>query len=176
MKLLLHTCCGPCTIYPLHVLRQNNYDVYGYFYSANIHPYTECKKRFETLEHYARENDLEIIAPDTYDIENFLQNIVFREKNRCFFCYHARLKATASIAKKGKFDCFSTTLLYSKYQNHQAIRTIGETVEKQMGIPFFYMDFRSGWKEGISESKRLKLYRQQYCGCIYSEKERYFRK
>jgi len=79
------------------------------------------------------------------------------------------------MAKKGKFDFFSTTLLYSKFQNHELIKTFGESIGKSVGIPFYYEDFRTGWKEGIETSKQLGMYRQQYCGCIYSEKERYYK-
>ncbi len=105
----------------------------------------------------------------------FLQKIVFRESNRCAICYHERLKATAQIAKKGKFDYFSSTLLYSKFQKHELIQSIGKAIGDSLGIPFYYRDFREGWKEGIETSKRLSLYRQQYCGCIYSEKDRYYK-
>ncbi len=146
----------------------------GYFYRHNIHPFTECMKREETLKSWAETVSLKLIIQEGYDLELFLRNILFREKERCLFCYHDRLTATALMAKKGRFDAFSTTLLYSKFQKHDAIRSIGESLSQTYGIPFFYEDFREGWKEGISESKRLGLYRQQYCGCIYSEKERYF--
>lgn len=146
----------------------------GFFYPHNIHPYTECLKRQETLIQYSGQINLKVIYQDGYDLEGFLQKIVFREKDRCTICYHERLKATAIIARKGRFDSFSTTLLYSRFQNHEKIRAIGESVGKAAGIIFYYCDFRSGWKHGIEESKRLGLYRQQYCGCIYSEKERYF--
>jgi predicted adenine nucleotide alpha hydrolase (AANH) superfamily ATPase len=149
-------------------------EVMGYFYRHNIHPFTECMKREETLKSWAETVSLKLIIQEGYDLELFLRNILFREKERCLFCYHDRLTATALMAKKGRFDAFSTTLLYSKFQKHDAIRSIGESLSQTYGIPFFYEDFREGWKEGISESKRLGLYRQQYCGCIYSEKERYF--
>jgi predicted adenine nucleotide alpha hydrolase (AANH) superfamily ATPase len=111
-----------------------------------------------------------------YEIETFLQNVAFREADRCVYCYHDRLTTTAQFAKKGKFDAYTTTLLYSKFQKHAQIRAIGEAVGKKIGVPFFYKDFRDGWKEGIDESKRLEMYRQQYCGCIFSEKDRYYRK
>jgi hypothetical protein len=149
-------------------------EVMGYFYRHNIHPFTECMKREETLKSWAETVSLKLIIQEGYDLELFLRNILFREKERCLFCYHDRLTATALMAKKGRFDAFSTTLLYSKFQKHDAIRSIGESLSQTYDIPFFYEDFREGWKEGISESKRLGLYRQQYCGCIYSEKERYF--
>ena len=175
MKILLHICCAPCSIYPIDLMRDQRHDVMGYFYRSNIHPFTECLKREQTLVDYARQIDLKLIIAEDYDLESFIQNIAFREKNRCQYCYHQRLLTTAKLAKRGKFDRFSTTLLYSKYQNHEAIRSIGEALSKQIGIPFFYEDFRVGWKEGIQTSKQLGMYRQQYCGCIYSEKERYYK-
>ena len=175
MKLLLHTCCAPCSISPVKFLREQNLDVMGYFYRNNIHPYTECLKRQETLESYAKKIDFRVIYQDGYDLNGFIRNVVFRESNRCSYCYHERLRATALVAKHGKFDYFSTTLLYSKFQKHDTIRSIGESVSSSVGVPFYYHDFRVGWKNGIEESKRIGLYRQQYCGCIYSEKERYFK-
>jgi predicted adenine nucleotide alpha hydrolase (AANH) superfamily ATPase len=108
-------------------------------------------------------------------MEDFIQNVVFRESERCNYCYHDRLRSTALLARRGKFDYFSTTLLYSKHQKHDLIRSIGESIAKSTDIPFLYQDFREGWKEGIEGSKQMGLYRQQYCGCIYSEKERFFR-
>jgi predicted adenine nucleotide alpha hydrolase (AANH) superfamily ATPase len=176
MKLLLHTCCGPCSIYPVHVLQKKKYDIMGYFFRSNIHPYTECLKRQETLAGYVQSIGIKLIVQEDYDLEGFLQNMVFREKDRCRFCYHDRLQATALLAKRGKFDLFSTTLLYSRFQNHEAIRDIGEAVGKTVGVPFYYHDFRAGWQEGIEASKLLGMYRQSYCGCIYSEKERYYRR
>lgn len=175
MKVLLHTCCGPCTIYPLKLLKGENIEVMGFFYRHNIHPFSECLKREETLLEYAQKMDIRVICQQTYELERFLQSVAFREKDRCRFCYHDRLSAAARVAKKGKFDTFSSTLLYSRFQNHDLIRQTGESVGKEQGIPFLYRDFRDGWKEGIEESKSLNMYRQQYCGCIYSEKDRYYK-
>ncbi|CCK80605.1 epoxyqueuosine reductase QueH [Desulfobacula toluolica] len=175
MKLLLHTCCAPCSIYPVKVLRQMDMDVMGFFYRHNIHPFQECQKREETLKHYSDSIGLRVIYQQDYKMEEFLQSVVFREKDRCRYCYHDRLKATARVARKGKFDAFSTTLLYSKFQNHERIIKTGESIARQYDVKFFYQDFREGWKFGIEESKRLGMYRQQYCGCIYSEKDRYFK-
>jgi len=175
MKILLHICCGPCAVYPVDRLRQDGHEVMGFFFRHNIHPYTECLKRQQTLETYAGQIDLKVIYQQGYDLERFLQKIIYRENNRCPICYHERLSATARLAEKSKFDAFSTTLLYSKFQNHDLIRSMGESLGKSFGIPFYYEDFRTGWKEGIQQSKALNMYRQQYCGCIYSEKDRYFR-
>jgi len=175
LKILLHICCAPCSIYPVKFLREQGLDVMGFFYKHNIHPYTECLKRKEALESYSKEIDLRVIYQEGYDLEGFIRNVVFRESNRCSYCYHERLRSTALVAKHGRFDYFTSTLLYSKFQKHDTIKTMGESIGSSVGVPFYYHDFRVGWKDGIEESKRIGLYRQQYCGCIYSEKERYFK-
>jgi len=175
VKILLHTCCGPCTIYPTDVLRNEGFDVMGFFYRNNIHPYTECLKRQVTLQDYADRIELKVIVQEGYDLEGFIRNVVYRESDRCRHCYHDRLRTTALMAKRGKFDYFTSTLLYSKFQKHDIIRSLGESVGNSIGVPFYYQDFREGWKEGVDRSKQLGMYRQQYCGCIYSEKERFFR-
>ena len=175
MKVLMHSCCGPCTIYPLEVLRDEGHIVMGYYYRHNIHPYTECLRRQETLEHYAAEQKLRVIIQEGYDMEGFIRNVAFREKERCRYCYHDRLRAAALVARKGKFDAFTSTLLYSRHQKHDLIHEMGDAIGRETGVPFFYRDFRVGWKVGIETSKKLGMYRQPYCGCIYSEKERYYR-
>jgi predicted adenine nucleotide alpha hydrolase (AANH) superfamily ATPase len=175
MKILLHICCAPCAIYPLERLRDAGAEVMGFFYRRNIHPYTECLRREEALEAYSKSIGFDVIYQKGYDIEDFIRNIAFREKDRCRFCYYDRLRSTALIAKRGKFDAFSTTLLYSKFQKHGEIQSIGESIGKSMGVKFHYEDFRKGWKKGIDASKSLGMYRQSYCGCIYSEKERYYK-
>ncbi|MFV9689824.1 MAG: epoxyqueuosine reductase QueH [Desulfobacteria bacterium] len=176
MKVLLHICCAPCAIYCLNALRSESFRVLGFFYNHNIHPYQEYVRRRDTLKTYADQVDLKVIYQDEYDLETFLQNVVFRETDRCSYCYHSRLKYAAIVARRGKFDYFTTTLLYSKFQKHDLIRSIGENIAAEQGVPFLYRDFRKGWKQGIRISKELKMYRQQYCGCIYSEKDRYWKK
>lgn len=175
MKILLHICCAPCAIYPLRILRSEGFEVMGFFYNRNIHPFQECQRRENALKTYAEHENLEVIYQDGYDMETFIQNVVFREEERCSYCYHDRLKTTAVIARHGKFDYFTSTLLQSKFQKHDTVRSIGESLGKSYGVPFLYRDFREGWKEGIETSKRLNMYRQQYCGCIYSEKERFYK-
>jgi epoxyqueuosine reductase len=173
MKLLLHICCAPCTIYPLKVLREQGTNVHGFFYNPNIHPYQEFRRRLGTLEEFAPVASLPLQVDGRYAVEEFLRLVVFREEQRCRFCYGMRLQAAAIAAKQGNFDAFSATLLYSRFQKHELIREIGEQIGREVGVPFYYADFRPGWQEGINESKRLGLYRQNYCGCIYSEKERF---
>ncbi|MFP4039141.1 MAG: epoxyqueuosine reductase QueH [Desulfosudaceae bacterium] len=175
MKILLHVCCAPCAIYPRQVLTGQGMTVMGYFYQSNIHPYSECLKRRQAVERYSHICDMRFIYQEEYNLEGFLRGVAFRESNRCLYCYHERLRSTALLARRGKFDYFTTTLLYSKFQKHQLIREMGEAIGKSAGVPFYYHDFREGWKEGIAESKRLNLYRQQYCGCVYSEKERFYK-
>lgn len=173
MKILLHICCAPCSITTVRDLRAEGLSVMGFFYRHNIHPYTEMQRRQAALEAYAPTIDLRVIYQEGYDLEGFLRRTVFREAVRCRICYHDRLRATARVARRGKFDAFTSTLLYSRHQQHEAIREIGEAAGREAGVAFLYRDFRPGWKEGIEASKRLGMYRQQYCGCIYSEKERY---
>ncbi|WP_258165168.1 epoxyqueuosine reductase QueH [Syntrophus aciditrophicus] len=171
----MHVCCAPCTIYPLKFLRDCNHDVHGFFFNPNIHPYLEYCRRRDALRAYAEEENLPIIWKDNYDLEQFLRTVVFRESDRCRFCYYSRMSYAVHIAKKGKYDGFTSTLLYSKYQNHELIRSIGENLAKENGVSFIYHDFREGWESGIRISKSRGIYRQQYCGCIYSEKDRYYK-
>jgi len=175
MKVLLHICCANCAIYPIKSMREEDLEVMGFFYRHNIHPYTECLRRQEALEAYAEQIDLKVIYQEGYDLEGFIRNVAFRETERCNYCYHDRLRSTALLAKRGKFDYFTSTLLYSKHQKHALIRSIGDSIGKSVGIPFLYQDYREGWKEGIECSKQMGLYRQHYCGCIYSEKERFLK-
>ncbi len=172
-KVLVHICCAPCFLYPYEVLLKENYKVHGLFYNPNIHPYTEYQKRLQSLKEFGERENIKIIWRDDYNLEDFLRGVIFREERRCLFCYHMRLKETAILARHGKFSFFTSTLLYSKYQDHESICRIGESLAKKYEVEFLYRDFREGWKEGIEKSKALGLYRQKYCGCIYSERDRY---
>ena len=176
MRILLHICCANCAVYPLTFLRERGHEVYGFFFNPNIHPYQEYIRRFGSVRDLARRYDLPLIVRDEYRLDEFLQNTVFREAVRCRYCYHTRLKATAQVARRGRFDAFTTTLLYSKQQQHALIKEIGESLAKERGIPFLYEDFREGWKTGIAISLQEGFYRQQYCGCIYSERDRFLGK
>jgi hypothetical protein len=175
MKVLLHTCCGPCAIYPVEYLREKELEVWSYFYNPNIHPYTEFVRRRETLEAYAQNAGFKVILDDEYSMEEFLRAVVYREDRRCRVCYAMRLRKTARLAKDEGYDCFTTTLLVSPYQKHNLIRQAGEAAADEYGIPFYYADFRPGYQSAVAFSKKTGMYRQQYCGCIYSEKERFYR-
>ncbi len=175
MKLLLHMCCGPCAVHPYEILK-SDYEVTGFFYNPNIHPYTEYKKRMETAQQFADRSGFRLIKIDEYKLDEFLRNAAFRESQRCIMCYADRLERAASVAKKGNFDAFSTTLLVSPFQKHDIIRKVGEQAAHKYGVEFVYRDFRTGFKQGVEKSKEMELYRQSYCGCIYSERDRYLQK
>ena len=172
-KVLLHVCCGPCATYPVPFLREKGYRVTGFFGNPNIHPYSEYTNRKEGLQKFAEVADLAVIYEPDYDPASYFQNVSFREGNRCFYCYTMRLEQTARYAKKGKFDYFTSTLLVSKYQKHDMIIEVAETMAAKYQVPFLYFDFREGFRETGIRAKEMELYRQQYCGCLYSEYERY---
>lgn len=176
MKILLHICCGPCAIYPLAFLRQQGHEVTGWFHNPNIHPCREFRRRIEALEEFARTKHFPVEIDRSYGLRDYLRRAVFHEDNRCAICYDMRLLPTAERAAAQGFEAFSSTLLYSKYQNHSLLQSKGEALAAQFSIPFFYHDFREGWQQGIDEAIAMNLYRQPYCGCIYSEQERYDRK
>lgn len=173
MNILLHACCGPCTIYPLSVLKSQNHDVTAYFNNPNIHPYKEFKRRLNTLKEYAKSEDFLLISEEQYGLTEFLQKVVFKEKLRCPVCYEMRLESTAKYAAENGFDGFTTTLLYSRYQNHDLLIDRCEKLAQTHSLRFVYEDFRLGWQQGIDLSIEKDMYRQPYCGCIYSEQERY---
>jgi len=173
MKILLHICCANCAIYPVEQINEKGNEVIGYFFNPNIHPYQEYQKRLEALKQYSESVGLRVIWRDDYLLEEFLRNVSHRVEERCLYCYSVRLEAADREAKNRGFDQFSTTLLQSTHQNHAQIRETGERIARELGIPFYYEDFRTGWKRGVEVSKAMGLYRQQYCGCIYSEKERF---
>lgn len=173
MKVILHICCAPCSIYSLKTLRDEGMDVTGYFYNPNIHPYSEFLKRLLTLENYAKLSLMPLIVEKEYNLMSFLKGAMEYGKDRCIFCYKIRLERAFTKALDEKFDAVTTTLLYSKYQRHEEIKKIGLELSSIYSIPFIYKDFRIGWKEGIEASKKLNMYRQNYCGCIFSEYERY---
>jgi len=173
MKLLLHVCCGPCATYPVPFLREKGYETWGFFYNPNIHSFAEHLKRRESFYRYAEAAGLMTIDSGEYDFERYWQAVSFREGRRCFYCYHIRLEQTARVARRGEFDGFTTTLLVSPFQKHDLIRETGEALAEKYGVAFLYFDFRDGFRDTVAKSKALGLYRQQYCGCMFSEVERF---
>ncbi|MBQ5682818.1 MAG: epoxyqueuosine reductase QueH [Peptococcaceae bacterium] len=173
MNTLLHTCCAPCSIHCVNTLRQEGIEPVSYWFNPNIHPYTEYRSRKTTLEEYAKSINMRLVIDNTYGLRNFVKNVIDDLDHRCFYCYQVRLDETARYAAEHHFDSFTTTLLVSPYQKHEALIQAGETAAKKYGVPFLYRDFRPGFKDGQQKARELELYMQKYCGCIFSEEERY---
>lgn len=172
-KVLLHICCGPCSITTVQTLQDMGYEVTGLFYNPNIHPLMEYARRRDGCLEVAEKLGFKVIIKDEeYHPQTWFRSVSYREDNRCFHCYADRMERVASIAKRGGFSYFTTTLLYSKFQKHDDIASLGRDMENTK-TRFLYHDFREGWKSGIDQSKEWGIYRQQYCGCLYSENERY---
>ena len=173
MKIFFHICCAPCALYPYYRMKEEGMEPTGFFYNPNIHPYTEYKKRLDAVKEFSLRVGLDVLLRDGYDLDEYLCHVAGKGSNRCEQCYRMRLGAAAAVAKGKGFRLFTTSLLYSKYQKHDIIKGVAGEMGAEYGIEFFYEDFRQGWREGIMESKAMGLYRQQYCGCIYSERDRY---
>ncbi|WP_284152417.1 epoxyqueuosine reductase QueH [Desulfofustis limnaeus] len=173
MNLLLHVCCAPCLLYPAHVLHTDDISFTCYFFNPNIHPFKEFKKRLDTFRELSRQRNYQVIIESSYGLKIFLRSIVFKEEKRCSLCHFLRMKKTFEVAASHGFDSVSSTLLYSRFQDHRSIKTLSDELSLAYGMRFYYRDFRVGWDQGVFESKRLSLYRQPYCGCVYSEQERY---
>lgn len=173
MKMLIHICCANCAAYPVSVLRGRGVELSGFWFNPNIHPYMEYKNRLDAVRKLGRLWDLDIEYNDYYGLQEYLLNVVGRESSRCEYCYSARLEQTAMKARELKADAFSTTLLVSPYQKFDMILEIGRMLQERHSVEFYAEDFRCGYREGRRLAGTMDLYRQQYCGCIYSEMERY---
>jgi len=164
-------------MYPLGALAGEGHDITAFWYNPNIHPYKEYERRLETLKELVAARDIPLIYRDGYDLEDFLARIIPTPRpGHCRLCYRMRLEEAARAAAAGDFSAFTTSLLISPYQKHEVIKEEGEAAAARHGVGFFYEDFRSHWREGVTLSKEAGMYRQPYCGCIFSEKERYWRK
>ena len=184
MRVLLHSCCGPCVSGCMEMLAAERIGITLLWYNPNIHPYTEYAHRKESfLQLCASENQQPIII-DEYGLRDFIRGIgsnletgpASDNAERCRYCYRTRLERTAREACKHGFDTFSTSLLVSPYQQHDVIRTLGEEIAEQYRIGFFYRDFRPHFRPGQARARSMGLYMQKYCGCIFSEEERFAKK
>ena len=172
-SLLLHTCCAPCATYCIKHWQQKGLEATAFWYNPNIHPFTEHQHRLETMQSFAQATNLPLIVAEGYDIVKYFQAVVGHEKERCSYCFRLRLSRTALLAKERGFDAFTTTLLISPYQKHELLKEVGLEVAQKEGIEFVLEDLRSGYNESRRMSQELELYRQRYCGCVYSEWERF---
>ena len=179
-KLLLHSCCAPCSSHVITLLTKY-FDITILYYNPNISPIEEYQKRKEEqirlIKSIEKINKIDIIDCD-YDNEIYNEKIKGYEScpekgARCTICFNIRLEKTASIAKENSFDYFCTTLTVSPYKNSDLINQIGEELSKKYNIKWLYSDFKkeNGYKDSIELSKKYNLYRQNYCGCIYSKRK-----
>ena len=179
--LLLHTCCAPCSSAVIERLAQD-FKITVFYYNPNIEPYEEYLKRKEEqkkfLKVFPSPNPLNFLYCD-YENEEFKKLALGLEKEkeggpRCFRCYRLRLLKTAQKAKEFGFDYFTTSLSISPYKNAQKLNEIGLELEQVCGVSYLVSDFKKndGYKKSILFSKEYNLYRQDYCGCVYSKKER----
>ena len=174
MKLLMHTCCAPCSVYCIDSLRKEGIEPTVYWYNPNIHPYTEYKSRRDTLKEYTNSIKINAIFEEEYGLEEFCKNVIGNLNTRCEdYCYKIRLERTAQYAKEHGFEAITTTLLVSPYQKHEILKNMCELLSDKYGLKFLYRDFRVGFREGQSKARELGLYMQKYCGCIFSEESRY---
>lgn len=174
MKLLLHICCGPCALYPIKQLAASRFkEITGFYYNPNIHPPSEYKRRRHALAEAEARLGFKVLYPP-YKMEEYFRKIVSKEDSpdRCRLCWELRLSETADFAKENGFSAFTTTLLISPYQNHGLVKDIGEAIAGKKGVEFYYEDFRKGFRESQGDAKKSDMYRQKYCGCVFSELER----
>lgn len=172
MRLLLHTCCAPCSVYCIDSLRKEGIEPTIYWFNPNIHPYMEYKARRDCLKEYTKRINVDAIFEERYGLRDFCKNVVDDLDNRCKnYCYLVRLEQTAKYAKENGFDSFSTTLLVSPYQNHEALVEVANNMATKYGVEFVYRDFRIGFREGQAKARELGLYMQKYCGCVFSEEQ-----
>ena len=175
MKTLLHICCAPCANQCIEVLRADHFEVAGFWYNPNIHPYTEFRFRRESVRQYAPTIDLPLIENNNYALRPFIRAVAEDIAHRCGTCYEMRLMETARQAKELGFDSFTSSLFISPYQNHELMRQVAEKAAAEYGVEFLYRDFRPYFKAGQEKARELGFYMQKYCGCVFSEEERYIK-
>ena len=174
-RILLHICCGPCAIAPLLRLAEAGWEVVGLFANDNIQPAAEWLRRRDGAARVAKRLGIEL-AIDAYDPLPHMRRSLADPAGRCRPCWAERLERSAAKARGLGCDAFTSSLLYSKYQDHAAITDLGQAAAATYGVPFHYADYRVHWDEGIALSREWEIYRQPYCGCVLSELDRYAKK
>lgn len=175
MKTLLHICCAPCANQCIEVLRGDKIEVTGFWYNPNIHPYTEYRARRDCLREYAGTIDLPLLEKNEYALRPFVRAVAEDLEHRCVKCYEMRLFEAAKAAKEGGFDSFTSSLFISPYQNFELMRETAERAAKEYNVEFLFRDFRPYFRAGQEKARELGFYMQKYCGCVFSEEERYIK-
>ena len=172
-KILLHCCCAPCSLSCIDPLREEGIEPTAFWYNPNIHPWKEYQARRDCLLEYAPTIGMEVRVQEDYGLREFVRNTAADLDHRCAYCYSHRLEGTARYAAEHGFQSFTTTLLASLYQDHEGIKAAAERYASQYGVQFLYRDFRSNFRAGNQKARDLGFYMQKYCGCVFSEAERY---
>ncbi len=172
-SVLIHVCCAHCAAYTVDYWRRQEYEVSALWYNPNIHPYTEHQHRLEAMKSLAQQMSLPLEIVDGYDIIDYFRQVAGHESQRCQYCFGLRLSKTADTAYQRGFNAFTTTLLISPHQKHDLLRETGNRLAEEKGTEFLYADLRKRYSDSRHMTKELNLHRQQYCGCVYSEWERY---
>jgi epoxyqueuosine reductase len=175
-RILLHLCCGPCAVWPVAFLRGQGYEVEGLWHNPNIHPFGEYQARLMSCRQFASVETMVLHEQAGYGLRSFLSAVwpdQTEKPERCEICYRLRLTGTASKAQALGIDAISTTLLVSPYQDQDRLAVLGREVAAAHGLTFVYHDWRGGFREAKVRSKEMGLYSQQYCGCLFSEQERF---
>jgi len=180
MKLLFHCCCAPCSVQCVNALRGEDIEPELFWYNPNIHPSSEYSLRRKSITEFAANEKLNLQMTDEYGLRPFIEAVFPTIKSsdnreRCKICYKLRLEKTASAAVNGGFSAFSTSLLISPYQHHDAIKAVGEEIAAKYGIDFLYRDFRPLFRDGQFAARAMGYHMQKYCGCVFSEEERHLR-
>lgn len=173
MRLLLHICCAICLAAPINELKKKGITVIGYFHNPNIHPFLEFRRRIKALKVLQESEPSQIVYSADYGLKEYLERVDYKDKNRCNSCYRLRLEQTALYGKERGFDAFSSTLLFSKQQDHEQIKLLGYEIAEKVRLRFEYLDYRYLAAASHEIAKKRMIYRQSYCGCIFSEYERY---
>lgn len=172
---LLHCCCAPCANRCIDALQAEGHQLTAYWYNPNIHPFTEFRARRNTLREYLTEIGVPLLEEPGYGLRPFLREVGEDFENRCATCYRIRLFQTAKAAAEHGFSAFTTTLLISPYQNHELILQTGAEAAEEYGVTFLSRDFRPLFRDGQTFAREHGFYMQKYCGCIFSEEERYIK-
>ncbi len=175
MKTLLHICCAPCANQCIEVLRGDGLEVTGFWYNPNIHPFTEYRARRNCLREYAAAIALPLIEKNDYALRPFIREVAQDLGHRCGKCYEMRLFEAAKQAAEGGFDSFTSSLFISPYQNHELMVETAQRAAFAYGVEFAYRDFRPYFKAGQEFARQQGFYMQKYCGCVFSEEERYLK-
>lgn len=172
-SLLVHACCAHCTAYTVEHWRGLGYNVTALWYNPNIHPFTEHNLRLEAMKNLSQNMNFPLVIIDGYDFKEYFRRVAGYEDERCACCFKLRLDRVAKKARELGIEAFTSSLLISPHQKHELAKEIGEKVASENGVSFLYADLRKRYSDSRHITKPMELYRQQYCGCIYSEYERY---